>query len=196
MCLLPNDPRVHPEERLRMRSHVDAGRVVVGLVLRPVADQRGVSLSRMDVVRQPGAVVEELRQPPETVRVRRCIRLSHHSAGSRLDGVLEQQPALAAGGDVAEALVVRADPVVGRSRGRQPALADVPALAYVVLVLLQSQPAARRQEVAGDPRRLEAEDPVALAEQALGEVTVGVVIALCHRTLPSTTAIERGSAIP
>ena len=64
---LLRDRRMQAEERLRVRAHVDARREVVRLVLGPATDERGVLLPLVQVERQPRAVVEDLREPPETV---------------------------------------------------------------------------------------------------------------------------------
>ena len=106
------------------------------------AHQRRELLRRVDVVRQPGGVVEDLGQPAEARRVAGGVRRAQDRGGIGGDRVPQQAAARRRSADqVAEPLVVGADPVVGLGGRGQPALADRAALADVVPVLGQARAA-------------------------------------------------------
>jgi hypothetical protein len=120
-----------------MRTHVDPGREVVGLVLGLVPHQRRVLLRRVDVVRQPGRVVEDLGQPPEAVGVGRRVVGPQECDRIRRDRFGEEQPLPVVATEVAQPLVVRPHPVVGGRRRAEPALADEAPLPDVVGIVVE-----------------------------------------------------------
>ena len=90
--------------------------------------------------------------------------------GGEVHRVLQRDALGSLHGEVAQALVGRADPIVGLRRGPEPALAQLTSLAEVVGVFGQSQSSSRRQEVPADPGRLQTQDAVAIGEGLLEEI--------------------------
>ena len=146
-----------PEERLGMGALVDFQRVVVGLVLLVGANERGVLLAWVEVKRDPLGEVEDLREAIEALVGLRVFD-AHERRRVHRDRVLQRDPNTAFERDVGEPLVRRPDPIVGLGHRPEPALADEAPLADGQLRLGQAKATARRQPLAGDPRRLETDD--------------------------------------
>src|SRR5579859_362349 len=120
----------------------------------------------MNVQREPGAVVENLREPAQPPMARGIFG-SHQACGIALHGLPQAQADTAVQCDVAEALIGRPDLVVSPCRRGQPPLAEEAPLPHVVGVAWQAEPAPGRDEVPGNPGGLQAQDAVLVRQRLL-----------------------------
>jgi len=169
LLALANDVGMHAEERLRVGAQVDALGEVVRFLFGVPSDFGRVARSLVDVVGDAGAEVVDLRQAPQRVPMSCRVLLAENEWSSNLDGLFESHAGAAIEPEVAQALVRRADLVVGSGGRAQPPLRDEAPFAYGGLFLAEAQTEAGRQEAAGHPSRIAAEDTTPVCESRLHE---------------------------
>ncbi len=165
--------------RARLQAHEGVGEVVerfvvlrrevVGLGLALAAEQLGLFVALVHVVRDGPEVVEELAEKVPALLAFDDVLAEQQIAGL-IDRVLEQEARAVGQPHVAQALVGRgAGTVVGIGGRRKPPFVDPAAMTAerIHIIRVQLEPASRHHEGAGNPARFQPEETAAGVERLL-----------------------------
>ena len=175
-----------------MRTHVDAGRKVVRLVLGPSPYQSGLLGGRMDVIRDPRTEVEDLREAAQTL-MGRCVLDAHDEFGCFPNRLREVDQGALACPDGADPLVIGSDRVVGTGGRGEPALAHEAPFAKIILLGVQSKAPSGREPVPGHEGRVEPQDPVLFLESPFKSTPEGLLDLVLHSDLLHAFCISTGT---